>query len=213
MRGRAVYQHCERPLPVRAGSSSFGIRGEFYRHLGKTIAHVDEKSGGALMKALDRSGLVAFQRQPFVSSGFYDNLPLPRIVMCIAEVGDKDVATLTEKMGRVSAEAQLKGKYRDLVAGISVEEFGAAFSSVLSFYYNYGTLTVSRAGASSLRVERGGVPLCVADWWSLVSAPFVQYALEHNGAKEVAIASRLVVVDEKAAVPMGAVTWDITFRT
>jgi hypothetical protein len=213
MRGRTVYEHCERPLPVRAGTSSFGIRGEFYRHLGKTIAQVDDKSGGALLKLLEKNGLAAFQRQPFVSNNFYDNLPLPRIVMCIAEVTNKEVAPLTEKMGRVSAESQLKGKYKDVVAKLSAENFADAFSNVLGFYYNYGALKVSRGSASSLRVERGAIPLCVADWWSLVSVPFVTVALEQNGARDVTISSRIVVVDEKAAVPLGAVVWDIAFAS
>jgi hypothetical protein len=207
-----VYDWCDGPLPVPAGKSAYRIKGEFYRHLDVTIRKVDGKSGGALAKAFAREGLDAFQRQPFVSTALYDNLPLPRMVMCIAEVMGKDVGELTTKMGRRAGEAQQKGLYKDLMAEITVAKFDAAFAKVLGFYYDYGALQVTRpdgVDGKAMRVVREGVPLAVAEWWCLVSIPYLQVPLEARGVKGLTAVWKVVPDPTPRPVPLGTATWDL----
>jgi hypothetical protein len=204
------YDHCQGPLPVPAGKSAFRIKGEFYRHLDQTITTVDGRSGGALLKAFKRDGIDAFQRQPFVSTAYYDNLPLPRMVMCLAEVMGKDVTALTTKMGAKAGEAQLKSKYAELIAGLSPQTFGEEFTKIIAFFYDYGPVAVTVGKDSkSLRVVRAGMPLAVTEWWSLVSIPFLRVPLEKNGAKDVDVKWATTITDARAQVPLGTVTWDV----
>lgn len=211
-----VYDFCDGPLPAPPGKSGFGIKGEFYRHLDVTITKVDGKSGGALTKAFAREGLAAFQQQPFVSSAYYDNLPLPRMVMCIAEVMGKDVAELTTKMGRRAGEAQQESKYGELLAGITLDTFGDAFAKVLGFYYDYGTVTVTRPDGGrgrTMRVAREGIPLAVAEWWCLVSIPFLQVPLAAHGVKGLTATWRIVPDATPRPVPLGTATWDVRWES
>jgi hypothetical protein len=209
---RHVYDFCDGPLPVPAGKSTYRIKGEFYRHLDVTITTVDKKSGGALMKALARDGLDAFQRQPFVSNAFYDNLPLPRIVMCIAEITGKDVRALTEKMGRTAGERQLKGIYADLIANVTPTTFADTFTKIISFFYDYGVVAVTPGSdGKSLRMRRAPMPLSVIEWWSLVSIPFLQVPMTRNGAPGVDITWRAEAAGAHGDgnVPLGAAVWEM----
>lgn len=206
------YDWCGVPLPIPAGKSPYRIKGEFYRHLGVTIAKVDAKSGGALKKAFMRDGLDAFERQPFLSGSLYDNLPLPRMVMCLAEVMNRDVVELTTKMGRTAGEAQMKGVYQSLLKDMTIEAFGAEFEKLLRFFYDYGPVTVTHeSGARALRVVRTEVPLAVIEWWCLVSIPFMQVALEANGMKGFEAKWKVNVTAATAAIPLGTATWDVTW--
>lgn len=209
-----AYAHCDGPLPVPAGKSAFRIKGEFYRHLDVTITRVNDKSGGALLKAFERDGLGAFQRQPFVSTAYYDNLPLPRMVMCIAEVMGKDVRELTSRMGALAGEAQLKGKYAERISGLSPATFATVFGDVIRFFYDYGPVEVTAgADARSLTMRRSGMPLAIIEWWSLVSIPFLQVPLAKNGARTVEITHAIEVTDAHAAVPLGAAVWSVRFSS
>jgi hypothetical protein len=210
-----VYDWCDAPLPVPPGKSTFRIKGEFYRHLGATVAKVDGKSGGALMKVFAREGLEAFQAQPFLSGRLYDNLPLPRMVMCISEVMGKDVVALTSKMGRRAGEAQMKGVYQKLLTEITVASFGATFAKVLEFFYDYGQVTVTYPGGvdgKKMRVVREGVPLAVAEWWCLVSIPFLQVPLEVHGVQGLEAAWRVIPDPTPRPIPLGTATWDVRWK-
>lgn len=204
------YDWCGVPLPVPPGKSAYRIKGEFYRHLGATITRVDAKSGGALMKAFQRDGLHGFHMQPFVSSMLYDNLPLPRMVMCIAEVMGKDVVDVTKKMGRNAGEAQMKGVYKKFLDDMTVQSFGSELKKLLAFFYDYGTCDVTYgADGKSMNVVRGGIPLAVVEWWCLVSIPFLQVPLEAHGAKALDTKWKVTVTDPTATVPLGTATWDL----
>ncbi|HEY4219950.1 MAG TPA: hypothetical protein VGO62_01380, partial [Myxococcota bacterium] len=183
-----AYQYCRGPLPVPPGKSGFGIKGDFYRHLSETIGTIDKKSDGALDRILAREGLKQFMAQAFLATSFYDNLPLARVTMAIAEVTGRDIFALTSKMGVSSAERCMTGVYQSLVGGLQAVSFHKHFPSVIKFFYNYAPLTVTPgADKKSAAVTRAGIPLDVAEWWSLVSVPFVKLPLEANGAKDVTV--------------------------
>jgi hypothetical protein len=97
---RAHFAYCDQPLPHPPGQSPFHIKGEFYRLLSEVVAYHDQKSEGVLTRVLEREGLRAFATQPFLSSAMYDVLPLPRIVMAVAEARGRDVIELTGRMGQ-----------------------------------------------------------------------------------------------------------------
>ena len=72
---RSHFVHCDQPLPHLPGKSPFHIKGEFYRQLAEVVAYHDDKSEGALMRALEREGLRGFATQPFLSSAVGGPIP------------------------------------------------------------------------------------------------------------------------------------------
>ena len=207
-----AYEHCRGPLPVPAGTSRFCIKGDFYRHMAETIVHLDAKTSGGLSALLAREGLRDFMTQQFLATSFYDNLPLPRLTMCIAEVTQRDVFALTTKMGESSAERSMSGVYNRLLAPLTTTTFHRHFPGVISFFYNYAPLTVTLAAdGKSAELVRKDLPLAVAEWWCLVSVPFVKMPLEKNGAVGVDVKWRVAPSKAAGAVPLGDATWAVTW--
>src|SRR6185503_16213809 len=103
------FKYCDEPLPFPPGESPFHIKGEFYRQLCEWISFHDARCQGGVTRVLEREGLRAFAGQAFLSSAFYDILPLPRIVMAVAEARGRDVRELASAMGKGAVEGQMKG--------------------------------------------------------------------------------------------------------
>lgn len=77
----------------------------------------------------------------------------------------------------------MSGVYSRLLAPLTTTTFHRHFPGTTSFFYNYAPLTVTLAAdGKSAELVRHDLPLAVAEWWCLVSAPFVKLPLEKNGA-------------------------------
>jgi len=206
---RSQFVHCGQPLPHPPGKSPFHIKGEFYRQLADVVAYHDMKSEGALTRILERDGLRAFATQPFLSSAMYDVLPLPRIVMAVAEARGRDVIEMTMKMGQAAVEAQMKGVYARFLTNLTPGRFGQRFDQVINHFYDFAPLTAAAEGPHGARIVRKGMPLCIAEWWAVVTIPFVKVPLEANGAREVAVEWRPTPAGIQQATPMGDVVCDV----
>jgi hypothetical protein len=205
---RSRFQYCDQPLPYPPGQSPFHIKGEFYRQQAESNAYYDRKSGGAVTRVLHREGLLAFASQPFLSSSLYDVLPLPRIVMAIAEARGRDVHELTSTMGRASVQGQMTGVYGRFLSRLSTATFCQRFDQVIKHFYDFGPVTLAPQGSGATLV-RTGVPLCIAEWWSLVTVPFVEVPLAASGARDVSVDWRLEPRGLDRGVAVGDVTWDV----
>jgi hypothetical protein len=208
---RSRFTYCDEPLPYPPGQSPFHIKGEFYRQQAESIAYHDRKSGGALTGILEREGLAEFARQPFLSSALYDVLPIPRIVMACAEARGRDVHEMTSGMGRAAVELQMKGVYSRFLSGLTRENFCQRFHQVIQHFYDFGPVTITPAPAGA-RLVRTGVPLCVAEWWSLVTVPFVVVPLTASGAREVAADWRIRPGGLDRGVKVADVEWDVRWK-
>jgi hypothetical protein len=205
---KSRFAYCDQPLPYPPGESPFHIKGEFYRQQSESIAHHQSRSGGALGRILVREGLADFAGQQFLSSAMYDVLPLPRIVMAVAEARGRDVHELASTMGRAAVEGQLRGVYSRFLTRLTTENFCQRFDQVIHHFYNFGPVTVTpQAGGAHL--VRRGVPLCIAEWWSLVTVPFVVIPLTQTGARDVAAEWRIEPGGRDRDVPVGDVVWDV----
>jgi hypothetical protein len=202
------FLYCEGPLPLAAGSSPFQIKGEFYRQMAPSVLHHDAQSGGEVSRIIEREGLMAFWTQPFLSSVTYDALPLPRLVMAIAEARQRDVRDLTVKMGRAAVEQQMNGVYANLLRPISPENFCSRFEQLMKHFYNFGPLTATFVPGGA-RVVREGIPLCIAEWWTLVTQGFAAVPLTAHGATDVTFDSRIAPRGTDRGVPCATVVWDV----
>jgi hypothetical protein len=205
---KSRFQYCDQPLPCPPGQSPFHIKGEFYRQQAEANSYHDRKSAGAVTRVLQREGLLEFASQPFLSSALYDVLPLPRIVMAIAEARERDVHQLASIMGQAAVQGQMTGVYARFLTRLSVQTFCQRFDQVIKHFYDFGPLTVTPAG-SGATVVRTGVPLCIAEWWCLVTVPFVVVPLTATGARDVSVAWRVQPRGLDRGVAVGEVTWDV----
>lgn len=205
------FLYCEGPLPHTPGTSPFQIKGEFYRQMAPSVLHHDSQSGGAVSRMLARDGLAAFWDQPFLSSVLYDALPLPRLVMAIAEARGRDVRELTIKMGRAAVEGQMGGVYGNLLRPIGPHNFCGRFEQAIKQFYNFGPITATPVEGGA-RVVREGVPLCIAEWWSLVTRAFAEVPLVAQGASEVTVDWRVAPSGLDRGVQCGTVIWDVRWK-
>lgn len=208
---RTRFLHCDGPLPHPPGTSPFHIKGEFYRLLVEVVTHHDARSDGAVTRVLEREGLRDFVTQPFLSSAMYDVLPLPRAFMAIAEARSWDVVEMTTRMGEATVEAQLKGVYARFLTSLSPERFAQRFDQVINHFYDFAPVTVAANGPRGAQVARNGVPLCIAEWWAVITIPFIRIPLETSGAREVAVEWRVTPAAVQQGTPMGDVACDVTW--
>jgi hypothetical protein len=202
------FAYCEGLVPYLPGTSPFHVKGEFYRQLARSVEHHDAKTGGAVLAALERMGLRAFATQVFLSSALYDVFPAPRIVMAIAEVRGWDVHELTARMGRAAIAAQMTGASGALLATLTTETFHLLFDRVIKHFDNFGAVAIE-AQPCGARLVRSGVPLCVAEWWSLVTIPFTVAPLTAHGARDVTVDWRVEPRGRSRGVDCGNVIWQL----
>jgi hypothetical protein len=215
---KTSFAHCDGPLPVPPGKSPFHIKGEFYRQITATVAHYDQKTNGAVKTALDREGLTAFLAQKFLASSFYDVVPLPRIFILLAATLGKDVREFTTHLGKNAIELSMKGVYQSLFVRLSPQNFAERFAAIIPHVYDFAPAVVTRdADGSGGLMVRDGMPLYIAEWWSLVTIPFVEMPLLANGAKDLSVDWKVEPRGMKdvpglAKIPLGKVTWKLRWR-
>jgi hypothetical protein len=209
--GSRHFLHCEEPLPCAAGTSPYRIKGEFWRQTASVIAYNDGKTGGGVTRLLEREGIAEFTRQGFLASSLYDVLPMPRVVMAVAEARGRDLRELTQKMGRASAESQRSGVYGNLLRAVTPDNFAARFGPTITYFYDFAPLSGEDLPGGGVRLFRDGVPLCVAEWWSLVTGQFAEVVLTGHGASRVKIDWKIQPTGADRGVPCGTVTGDVRF--
>jgi hypothetical protein len=205
------FLYCEGPLPQLPGSSPFLIKGEFYRQMAPSVLHHDTQTGGEVMRILAREGLTAFWEQPFLSSVMYDALPLPRVVMAIAEARQRDVRELTLRMGKAAVDQQMSGVYANLLRAIGPHNFCGRFEQLIKHFYNFGPLKATPVDGGA-RVVREGVPLCLAEWWCLVTRAFAEVPLVAQGATDVTLDWRVAPSGQDRGVHVGMIIWDVRWK-
>jgi len=204
-----TFLHCADPLPCPAGTSPYRVKGEFWRQIAAAISHNDERTNGGVTRVLEREGIGEFATRFFLTSSLYDVLPMPRVVMAVAEARSRDLRELTAKMGRVSAESQMSGVYGTLLRAVTPENFAARFGSTITYFYNFVPLTGENLPGGGVRLFCDGVPLCVAEWWSIVTGQFVDVVLTGHGARRVEVDWRIAATGVEGGVPCGTVTGEV----
>ena len=102
----------------------------------------------------------------------------------------------------------MSGVYSRFLSRLSTENFCQRFDQVIRHFYDFGPVTLAPA-ESGARLLRKGVPLCIAEWWSLVTVPFVVIPLTANGARDVTAEWRVEPRGQEHGVATGDVVWDV----
>ena len=203
------FLHCEGALPCPAGTSPYRVKGEYWRQMATAISHHDGRTNGGVTRVLEREGIAEFATRSFLTPSLYDVLPMPRVVMAVAEARSRDLRELTAKMGRASAESQMSGVYGNLMRAVTPDNFAARFGSTITYFYDFAPLTGEDLPGGGARLFCDGVPLCVAEWWSIVTGQFVEVVLTGQGARRVEVDWRIAPAGVDRGVPCGTVTGDV----
>ncbi len=205
-----AFAHCEGPLPCPPGESPFHIKGEFYRQLSSTIDVYDQRTHGAVRAALGRSELAGFMAEKFLSSSLYDVLPIPRVFMLLAQTLGRDVHELTRHLGKNAIEMSMKGVYESLFARLTPQNFAERFGTIIPHIYDFAPAVVTRAAdGNGGSLVRDGVPLCIAEWWCVVTVPFVEVPLAANGARDISISWKVEPRGARGNIPLAKVSWKL----
>jgi hypothetical protein len=178
-----AFEFCDGPLPVPPGSSPFGIKGEFYRHL-QSAARRYKESGKGDVLARCSPEIRAFAEQSFLSFEYYDLLPFPRIGMAEAEVLGRDLRQHTYDKARKSGERAASGVYKLMLRLMSVQSLASKTAHAIEHMYNFAPATITTEGKSRLLIQRKGVPLGVIEWWCIVTKAYIEVALATGGVKD-----------------------------
>lgn len=173
------------------------------------VGHHDARTSGGVTRVLEREGIAEFATQPFLASSLYDVLPMPRVVMAVAEARSRDLRELTAKMGRASADAQMSGVYGNLLRAVTPDNFAARFGPTVTYFYDFAPLAGEDLPEGGVRLFRDGVPLCVAEWWSIVTGQFAEVVLGAHGATRVRVDWRIAPTETERGVPCGTVTGEV----
>ena len=210
---RTTFLHCDGPLPFAPGTSPFRIKGEMYRQLAMSIEYYDAKSNGRVTQELERAGLGEFYSQPFLSSAEYDALPLARVPMAIAQALDRDVAEVTRSQGHAAVKSLMEGVYAAFLTSLNTRNFCQLFPKVIGHVYAFAAVEAAPlpGGAPGARIVRRSMPLCLAEWWTHATGPFIVVPLENQGASEVTVSWKIEPRGFESGVPMadleGIVRW------
>ena len=212
---RKAFAHCEGPLPFPPGESPFHIKGEMYVQTVHSIRHYDGKSSGRVSQILKREGLDRFFAQQFLSSANYDALPLPRASMAVAEALGRDVLDLTNSQGQAAVKVESVGVYAAFLTNLTTKNFVQMFPKVINHLYDFSLVEASPLpqGDPGARVVRNSMPLCLAEWWTAVTTPFIVMPLEQNGASGVNVVWKIDPSGSQQGVPVGDVEGTVRWRT
>lgn len=208
---RFVYDFCDTPLPLPAGTSPFHIKGEFYRHTQRAFQKLNAAGKGDVLARCD-ADVRAFAEQSFLSFDWYDLLPFPRLGMAEAEVLGRDLREHTYETARRSAEHTTKGIYKLIMKLMSAQSLASKVVRAVGQFYDFSPATIVSEGKTAAVIERKGVPLCVVEWWCIVTRAYIEVPLRASGITSPRIAHRYSstgVVDR--AVPVGDAILEIAW--
>ena len=208
-----TFIHCDGPLPFAPGTSPFHIKGEMYRQLTMSIEYYDSKSNGRVTQELERMGLGEFFAQPFLSSAEYDALPLARVPMAIAQALGRDVFEVTRSQGIAAVKSLMDGVYAAFLTSLNTRNFCQLFPKVIKHVYDFAAVEAAPlpGGEPGARLVRRSTPLCLAEWWTHATTPFIVVPLENQGASEVTVSWQIEPRGFESGVPVadleGVVRW------
>jgi hypothetical protein len=167
-------------IPTAPGQSPFRIKGIAWRD---TIARHEELPGGAsaVSALLPSEPLRRFYAQSFLSSGWYDVMPMMFVDAAAAKIMGVSFEDSLRAGTRRQAHRVLSGIYRSFVKLMVPSAVAWALPRLAANYYDFGEVKTERVSVQHVRGVVAGVPVVLADWYAITSLEFVLVALELCG--------------------------------
>ncbi|MDP3276260.1 MAG: hypothetical protein Q8Q09_13755 [Deltaproteobacteria bacterium] len=167
-------------VPTAPGESPFRVKGVAWLD---TLARHGELPGGtqAVMALLPSEGLRDYYSQPFLSTSWYDVMPMIFADAAAAAVANVSFEASLHDGSRRQAHRAFAGIYRSFVRLLVPSAVAWALPRLATTYFDFGPVTTERLGAQHVRGTVSGVPAFLADWYEIAALEFVLVALEYSG--------------------------------
>jgi len=199
-------------LPFAPGSSPFHLKGIGYR------GHVEYENafipGGAsaVNAAYRNRALAYFFEQPFLAASWYDALPIVSAWQVCARLCNQPPIEFLKARAKHQARQDIHGVYRLILKLASAETVALRVPRAVGKYFDFGTTDAHVVRPGVVRFEQTGMPLLMAQWFTIVGEAFVQVALEIAGATGVQVRRKPIEpCGEAYGVPLVKLAADVQF--
>lgn len=136
-----------------------------------------------LRQVLGPGPLRDFLDQPFLSSGLYDVLHVPKLI--VAEAAAAGLSERAYLRGRTEHQAavDMGGVYRILLKVASPDLVVPRLPKVMTQMFNFGEPIVTQLAPREYELVVEGVPAALRGWLETALEIYVEFALHATGAK------------------------------
>ncbi len=174
-------------FPFEAGTSPFRIKGQGYRG---QLSYLDRLPGGRrrVFEALARPTAEAFYGQPFLSSVWYDVVPLIATTAAVAMVHGESFETRTRDRARHQVHEDMKGIQRMIMRLAPAKVVARRVPHSVAQYFDFVDVDAEAAGASSIRFALRRIPTPIDTWLGVVVGTYIEEMVRSGGVASVDVA-------------------------
>ncbi|XXY51412.1 hypothetical protein WME91_09740 [Sorangium sp. So ce269] len=175
-------------LPVPPGQSAFRMKGSLYANLLLRVAREVPDGAARLRAALPDPALVRFIDQIFLSSAWYDALPMVPLLATSAHLKGISFEQETSHAARLRVTEDINGVYRLIFRLASPDLVAPRLSRAFGKYLDFGRAESTTARPGEVTITARGMPEFLASWYVQASGAFFRVALELSGARDATVA-------------------------
>jgi len=200
------------PSPPPFGKSAFQVKGVIY--LGTRAFFDSQVQGGyaGLVEAIDDPALRAFFTQPFLSSSWYDVLPVAPLIEIEAKVMGLSLEDYLSRRTVFQADRDMGGVYKFLLRAAYPELVAPRLGRLLSQVFDFGKSTVTAVGPAQFRYRFDGWPVVLHRWYKTAIDIYGRRAMTLAGARSLELVlSDLTDASVLHGVQVGTFYVDLSF--
>lgn len=166
----------------RFGESPFRTKGLLY--MGTQTFFAEHLRGGVdeLYGDIEEPELRAFISQRFLTSGWYDVLPVPALIAYEARALRMALPQYLRHRTKWQAERDIKTVHRWVLRLASPAMVATRLPRVMMQTFDFVECDVTRPGATEVAVQMGGVPAVLEEWLTNALSVYAETALKLAGA-------------------------------
>lgn len=193
------------PLPRRAGTSPFTIKGLAYRGFVHLVSQALPGGLDDLVDALDDGTLREFVTQPFLASSRYDVLPLRPLTARLAELVARPVDFLVEEAAGAQARYDSRTVFRQMFGNLTLATWHLRSARLGDQYYGFGRIEAECERAGEVVLRHVGMPAYVVPWYAPMQRGYCRETVRLLGGRDV-VAESLAPVAGPAVDGLDTVT-------
>jgi hypothetical protein len=172
-------------LPLPPGKCPFHVKGTaFVGHL----KWVEKNLPGGLEAYwkgwADDPDAIEYQKQVFLSGGWYDHFVLAKAGIVCARIMMKGFEEFIVFRARNQADQDVNGVYKFLFRVTSTKMIAGRLPIAMTQYFDHGKVDIRDQGTNHVVISVDGLPVPLASWMVASFKGFLERALELTGTKD-----------------------------
>jgi len=198
-------------FPYGPGESPFRIKGNGYK--GK-LEYIDSLAGGRkqVFEVLARPEVEAFYAQPFLSSVWYDVVPILATTAAVAVIHGESFEERVASRSRHQARKDIGGVHRMLMRLAPAKVVALRVSTAVAQYFDFVTLEAKPSGPTALEFDMRQIPQPVDIWLEVVVRTYFEEVLRIGAARNPRVTSERAPAGEVSGVPSSKIHYDVSWR-